>query len=434
MRPLATAFAAARLLVRPPARRALSSTAVRLESVPIGALHGGTGNGNGTGTLTAATAMATLATATAAAAPMSKTAVPSAAAAAATPSAFNVLDTPTSEAHRARYTLGRQIGSGNYAVVKEALDRKTGQRVAIKIMDKRRCGRAICRNEVDVLLALSRKVKHQRLTPVLDVFEDRDCLYIVLELLRGGELFERVAHKGRLPEPEVAHILRKLVYALEALHRHGILHRDIKLENIVMSDVEGGEGADDFKIADFGFAVDGGEASLAAPAAGAAAPLSPAKPDSERRASFAWRRRGGPATAKRDGVLAGTLGYAAPEVLREACYTPACDIWSAGVVTYILLAGYPPFPLLHPERLERAAQEQRVAAELEAIEFGRAPEQWKRAMLEEPWNTISPEAKHLVSKMLVLDPARRITTRGVLQHPFVRRHTEADTYEYQGFE
>ena len=134
------------------------------------------------------------------------------------------------------------------------------------------------------------------------------------------------------------------------------------------------------------------------------------------------------------GGLAGTLGYCAPEVLREKRYGPACDIWSAGIVTFILLAGYPPFPLLNPEKAESAELHERIAAELEAIEMGRQPESWRRAMLEDPWPNISPEAKNLVAKMLVLDPERRITTRGILQHPFVRRHTEADTFEFVDFE
>jgi len=206
----------------------------------------------------------------------------------------------------ARYKILRQIGSGNYAQVKEAVEKKTGNRVAIKIMNKKQCGKAICLNEVYVLTQLNKRVKHQRLTPVLDVFEDQENLYIVLELLKGGELFERVLERGTLPEPEVAHILRKLVYALEALHRHGILHRDIKLENIVMRDNE-----DDFKLTDFGFAVDGKQH---------APNMKPSK-----------------------GMLAGTLGYCAPEVLKDRVYSTASDVWSAGVVSYILLSGRPPF-------------------------------------------------------------------------------------------
>ena len=299
---------------------------------------------------------------------------------------FRVLDEP-SESKLAYYVMGKQIGSGNYAIVKEAVDVRNKNRVAIKIMDKAKSGRTMCRNEIDILFSVNKKVAHKRVTPILDVFEDDTNLYIVLELLRGGELFDRVVERGRLPEAEVAHIIRKLAYALDALHRHGILHRDIKLENIVLDQ------EDDFKIADFGFATEAEQ--------GAAAKKVPSAQSNK---------------------LAGTLGYCAPEVLREHLYTPACDVWSAGVVMFILLAGYPPFPL---EKDDYKTQEERIAAELEAIKHAREPANWRQIMLAEPWPSISPEAKALLAKMLQPDPARRITIKGVLQHPYIQRFTEA---------
>jgi len=312
---------------------------------------------------------------------------------------FRVLDEPT-ENKLAFYRLGKQIGSGNYAVVKEAVDLRTKQHVAVKIMDKAKCGRAMCRNEVDILFSVNKRVAHKRVTPVLDVFEDDTHLYIVLELLRGGELFDRVIERGRLPEAEVARIIRKLAYALEALHRHGILHRDIKLENIVL------DAEDDFKIADFGFATEAKPALTAAQAA---------------------------AAAKRQGSkLAGTLGYCAPEVLRDQTYLPACDVWSAGVVMFILLCGYPPFPLAKHDD-EYKTQEERIKAELEAIEFCRQPNEWRLMMQQEPWPHISAEAKALLGKMLQPDPARRVTIKGVLQHPFIVRFSEAP-FEFESYE
>jgi len=312
------------------------------------------------------------------------------------PSSFRVLPVESPTGGIARYKVLRQIGSGNFAVVKEGVDRKTGNRVAIKIMNKKKCGKAICQNEVHVLTQLNKRVKHQRVTPVLDVFEDNENLYIVLELLKGGELFERVHERGRLPEPEVADILRKLVYALEALHRHGILHRDVKLENIVMRDND-----DDFKLTDFGFAVDGPNQS----------PFNKTLKD----------------------ALAGTLGYCAPEVLKDRNYSPASDIWSAGVVFYILLSARQPFPVA-VELEDNASNDAKIAAEMEAIQFGRSPNEWRRSMMEEPWNTVSLEAKRLVAKMLEIDPKRRITTAGILQDPFVTRFTAADGIEYSDFE
>jgi serine/threonine protein kinase len=357
-------------------------------------------------------------------------------AAAMQPKTFRVLDEVT-DYKLARYRLGKQIGAGNFAVVHEAVDLKTSDRVAVKIMDKAKFGRAMCRNEVDVLFSVNKKVNHKRLTPVLDVFEDASHLYIVLELLRGGELFDRVSERGRLAEGEVAHIIRKLAYALEALHRHGILHRDIKLENIVLDQ----EGGSDFKITDFGFATEAPRPKqqqqqqlVAGSLAESHGPLAQLEVSAggglaRRESASAPTKRAIATTDK----LAGTLGYCAPEVLKHQLYSPACDVWSTGVVMFVLLAGYAPFPLAHPDCVWKNMDEH-VRAELEAIETGRAPDAWRRSMLESPWSSISPEAKALVAKMLTLDPARRITIKGVLGHAFIKRFTEADTYEYHDFE
>src|SRR5262249_28767031 len=100
--------------------------------------------------------------------------------------------------------------------------------------------------------------------------------------------------------------------------------------------------------------------------------------------------------------------------------------------TFILLAGYPPFPLKQ-SLPANATAEQRIAAEIEAIEFGRSPTEWRKSLMEEPWNNISTDAKLLVSKMLSLDPKRRITTVGILQDGFIARHTNT-VEEFTDFE
>ncbi|GBG29396.1 Protein kinase, putative [Hondaea fermentalgiana] len=302
---------------------------------------------------------------------------------------------------RLRYEIGQELGNGHYATVFEALDTKTGQKVAVKVMDKRTAPREICQNELAILEELSASGRHHRITPIKDVYEDSRRLYFVLELMRGGDFFERISTSGRIPEREAAAVIRKLCFALNALHEHGILHRDVKLENLLLEgklQEEKDEGEDEaFKLADLGFAKKIDE-------------------------SDAFKNP------------AGTLGYVAPEVLRDRLYSPACDVWSAGIVLYILLAGYPPFP--HKPGVDVAALgvEEQLELELEAIEFGREPSRWREHLQKGVWRDIDPGAKSLVSRMLRLDPSKRYTTKQVLNDPWIVRNSKLRHIEYLNFE
>lgn len=299
----------------------------------------------------------------------------------------------------ARYEIGREIGRGNFASVHEALDRKTGEMVAVKMMDKSTTPRELCAQELRILREIETEVGHSRLTPIQDVFETDTELCFVLELIRGGDFYEHVTKNGRLDEYDAAKVIRKLIYALEALHRHGIIHRDIKLENILLSssrkDMDSAFNA--FKITDFGYAKHVTEED-----------------------SFT--------------NYAGTLGYTAPEVLANKHYSTACDVWSAGVVLYVLLAGYPPFPYKDGFEPSTASFDELVAAELEAIHHGRKREAWNLQFEVEPWNTISTDAKRLVSGMLRIDPLERFSTSRVLNDPWIQKATQSFQQEYLNFE
>lgn len=311
-----------------------------------------------------------------------------------------------------KYRFTREIGRGTFAQVREAMDDTNRRSVAIKIMNKKQCGKAMCENEVRVLGELGKKVKHQRFTPVLDLFEDENNLYIVLELLRGGELFDLVLERGSLEEAEVAQICRKLLYALRTLHENGILHRDIKLENIML--IGAGDGTShqqDFKLIDFGLALES----------------QPKAAEEEDRAGLAEK------------PFVGTLGYCAPELLDPATrqYSTASDVWAVGVVCFILLSGSPPFAAGEQEGDEDQkgmTLEQKITAELAQIRATREPSEWRKLMNTPPWNSISQETKACVGKMLELDPIRRARIDEVLKDDFIKRFTQAADGEFEEFE
>lgn len=298
---------------------------------------------------------------------------------------------------RERYKIGKEIGRGHFAVVHEAFDTESNEMVAIKVMNKATCPRELCQRELKIMQELGEEIGHSRLTPIKDVYENEDRLFFVLELFRGGDFYEHVAKNGRMEENEAAVVIRKLIYALDALHRHGIIHRDIKLENILIEDRMDADGRNAFKIADFGFAKHVTEQDMF---------QNPA----------------------------GTLGYAAPEVLERKEYGPACDIWSAGIVLYTLLAGYPPFPHKPGIDTSKMDLDDLLEIELEAIYHGRQKKVWNRQFQRKPWDTISLDAKRLISHMLTVDASKRYTCSQVLEDPWITSASESERHEYLNFE
>ena len=312
----------------------------------------------------------------------------------------------------ALYTLGKDLGRGKFAVVRQGTHRKTGEKVAVKIVDKS-VGRPQCLAELEITRKINENVDHARVTPVKGVFEDAQRLYFVLELMSGGELFDHIIERGKFSEERAARVLRKLVYTIQSLHHSGILHRDIKPENLMFKS-SGGDGTDDSVfVSDFGAAHEIGSLPSAGPGGGGAAGASLPAP-------------------------AGTFGYAAPEVLERREYGPACDIWSAGVVAYILLSGYPPFPLGNDSagrsHSGSPGKDCIVQTELDAILSRRQTGWWREQFLNDPWPDISDSAKELVSRMLTVDPAKRYTADQVIRHPWIQRSRDTHTREYANFE
>uniref|UniRef100_A0A673AAZ8 non-specific serine/threonine protein kinase n=1 Tax=Sphaeramia orbicularis TaxID=375764 RepID=A0A673AAZ8_9TELE len=274
--------------------------------------------------------------------------------------AFNGNRSVSSSIINEKYKVGKVIGDGNFAVVKECVERSTGQEYALKIIDKARCcGKEhLIENEVAVL----RRVRHPSIIQLVEVDETPTQLFLVMELVKGGDLFDAITSSTKYSERDASAMVFNLAGAIKYLHRMNIVHRDIKPENLLVCEYP--DGTKSLKLGDFGLAtvVEG--------------PLY---------------------------TVCGTPTYVAPEIIAETGYGLKVDIWAAGVITYILLCGFPPF------RSENNVQEELF-------------DQILRGKLEFPspdWDTISLPAKMLISQMLQVNVDARFTAEEVLSHPWV---------------
>ncbi|XP_060683317.1 serine/threonine-protein kinase DCLK2 isoform X2 [Hemiscyllium ocellatum] len=263
-----------------------------------------------------------------------------------------------------KYKVGKVIGDGNFAVVKECVERSSGKEYALKIIDKAKCSgkEHLIENEVAVL----RRVKHPNIIMLIEEVDTPTELYLVMELVKGGDLFDAITSSTKYTERDASAMVYNLVSALKYLHSLNIVHRDIKPENLLVC--EYADGTKSLKLGDFGLAtvVDG--------------PLY---------------------------TVCGTPTYVAPEIIAESGYGLKVDIWAAGVITYILLCGFPPF------RSENNVQEDLF----DQILVGR---------LEFPspyWDSITNSAKELISRMLQVNIEARFTAEKVLTHPWVADDT-----------
>lgn len=259
-----------------------------------------------------------------------------------------------------KYKVGKVIGDGNFAVVKECIERSTGKEFALKIIDKAKCcGKEhLIENEVSIL----RQVKHPNIIMLIEEMDTPTELYLVMELVKGGDLFDAITSSTKYTERDGSAMVYNLASALKYLHGLNIVHRDIKPENLLVCEYP--DGTKSLKLGDFGLAtvVEG--------------PLY---------------------------TVCGTPTYVAPEIIAETGYGLKVDIWAAGVITYILLCGFPPF------RSENNLQEDLF----DQILVGK---------LEFPspyWDNITDSAKELISLMLHVNAEARYTAAQILSHPWV---------------
>ncbi|XP_060848618.1 calcium/calmodulin-dependent protein kinase type 1 isoform X1 [Rhopalosiphum padi] len=289
-------------------------------------------------------------------------------------------DAEKSQSIEDKYDVKDLLGTGAFSEVRLAVSKeRPNEMYAVKIIDKKalKGKEDSLDNEIKVLRRFSKSVKrsdhsgtddknegqwltHPNIVQLLETFEDKSKVYLIMELVTGGELFDRIVQKGSYTEKDAAHLIRQVLGAVDYMHEQGVVHRDLKPENLLYYSTD-----DDSKImiSDFGLS-----------------------------------------KIEDSGVMAtacGTPGYVAPEVLAQKPYGKAVDVWSIGVISYILLCGYPPF---YDEN------DANLFAQILKGEFE----------FDSPyWDDISDSAKNFIRQLMCVDADKRYTCREALAHPWI---------------
>ncbi|XP_010247940.1 PREDICTED: calcium-dependent protein kinase 1-like [Nelumbo nucifera] len=261
-----------------------------------------------------------------------------------------------------RFSLGRKLGQGQFGTTFLCVEKTTGKEYACKSIAKRKLiteeDVEDVRREIQIMHHLA---GHPNVISIEGAYEDAVAVYVIMELCAGGELFDRIVQRGHYTERKAAELARIIVGVVEACHSLGVMHRDLKPENFLFVNQEE---ESPLKTIDFGLSIF----------------FKPGETFSD---------------------VVGSPYYVAPEVLTKH-YGPEADVWSAGVIIYILLSGVPPFWA----ETEQGIFEEVLRGELD--------------FSSEPWPSISESAKDLVRRMLVRDPKKRMTAHEVLCHPWIQ--------------
>ncbi|XP_072998008.1 CBL-interacting protein kinase 32-like isoform X2 [Typha latifolia] len=267
-----------------------------------------------------------------------------------------------------KYELGRTIGEGTFAKVRFAKNTETGEPVAIKILDKEKVLKHKLVEQIKREISIMKLIKHPNVVRLHEVMGSKSKIFIVLEYVTGGELFDIIANHGRMREDEARRYFQQLINAVDYCHSRGVYHRDLKPENLLL-DVYG-----TLKVSDFGLS------------------------------ALSQQIKG-------DGLLhttCGTPNYVAPEVLEDGGYDGAtADLWSCGVILFVLLAGYLPF---------EDANLMALYKKISAAEFT-CP----------PW--LSFGAMKLITRILDPNPATRITIPEILEDEWFRKGYKIPVFE-----
>ncbi|XP_034916365.1 CBL-interacting serine/threonine-protein kinase 25 [Populus alba] len=269
-----------------------------------------------------------------------------------------------------KYETGRLLGKGTFAKVYYGKHLVTGESVAIKVISKDQVKKEGMMEQIQREISVMRLVRHPNIVELKEVMATKTKIFFIMEYVRGGELFAKVA-KGRLKEEAARKYFQQLISAIDYCHSRGVYHRDLKPENLLLDEDE------NLKISDFGLS---------------------ALPEQFRQ----------------DGLLhtqCGTPAYVAPEVLRKKGYDGSkADIWSCGVILYVLLAGFLPF------------QDENVMKMYRKV--------FKAEYQFPPW--FSTDSKRLISRLLVADPEKRITIPAIMRnHWFLKGFSRPVAFSIQ---
>ncbi|GFP97084.1 cbl-interacting serine/threonine-protein kinase 3 [Phtheirospermum japonicum] len=267
-----------------------------------------------------------------------------------------------------KYEVGRTIGEGTYAKVKFARNSENGQSVAIKILDKDAVLKHKMAEQIKREIEIMKLIKHPNVVRIEEVMGSKTKIFIVLEFVTGGELFDKIVNHGRMREDEARRYFQQLIDAVDYCHSRGVFHRDLKPENLLL------DAAGNLKVSDFGLSA-----------------LSQQVRD--------------------DGLLhttCGTPNYVAPEVLNDRGYNGAtADLWSCGVILFVLLAGYLPFDDSNLMNLYK---------KISSAEFT-CP----------PW--LSFGAMKLIARILEPNPEKRITIAEILEDQWFKKDYKPPVFD-----
>ena len=269
------------------------------------------------------------------------------------------------------YEVKHKLGNGKFGLVKLEINKKTNQKVAIKIMNKRQMNISdleLVRTEIEIL----KICQHPNIIKLYEIFENVDYFYIIMEYCSGGDLFSYLErHQFKLNEERASIIMHKICAAIYYIHQYGICHRDIKPENVLMTSKNENS---DIRLLDFGLS------KIIGPNETCKEPY-------------------------------GTLTYCAPEILLDEPYTKQVDLWSIGVMTYVMLTGRLPFH----DKIDREIARKAVFCEPDYS--------------DSLWNGISDDAKDFVKKLLKKKGSERMTIEKTLEHEWIKKYAKEDILE-----
>lgn len=257
-----------------------------------------------------------------------------------------------------KYILKEVLGSGAFSQVRQASSKvSSSTQVAVKTIQKKalKGKEETLENEIAVL----RKLQHPNIVQLVEVFQEKMQYHLVMQLVTGGELFDRIVEKGSYSEKDAVHLISQILDGVRYMHSEGVVHRDLKPENLLYYDATPEA---KIMITDFGLSKMGENVVLS--------------------------------------TTCGTPGYVAPEVLNRETYTNKVDVWSIGVISYILLCGYPPFYDESDDGLFKLI----LKGEYE---------------FDSPyWDQIGYSAKHFIKQLMCVDVSNRATCQQALEHPW----------------